>query len=229
MKQRIYDFLYALGLDVKLVRSENTRWLQNRNLRAVLDIGANTGQFAQRIHELLPNAQIFSFEPISECYNELVRNTASIGVKTYPFALGDSNESVAINVSRHSPSSSLLEMADLHHQTFAGTEYDHQETIQVKRLDDVAATLSLPEPFMAKIDVQGFEDRVIRGGGETLRRADLIVIETSFRELYKGQVLFDGIYSQLKELGFVFAGNWTQAKSPADGSILYAESVFVKP
>lgn len=228
MKQLIYNTLYRLGIDVKFVKPENNTWLQKKNLQAVLDIGANIGQFAQRIHEILPQAKIFSFEPILSCYNELVKNTSSLNIQTFHFALGEKEEQVSINISHHSPSSSLLEMADLHKKVFAGTETEKTEQIIVKRLDDIASSLQLPERFMVKIDVQGFEDRVIRGGTETIAKATVVVIEVSFQELYHQQVLFDGIYKQLVNLGFSFIGNWSQAKNPTDGSILYAEAIFVK-
>ena len=228
MKQAIYNILHSLGLDIKFVKPENNSWLQKKNLRAVLDIGANTGQFASRIHEILPQVRIFSFEPIQACHQELVNNTRTLPVKTFHYALGDTEESVTINISRHSPSSSLLDMADLHKKVFVGTDFTTTEQIQVKRLDDIAPDLQISEPFMVKIDVQGFEDRVIRGGYQTIKKASVVIIETSFQELYRGQVLFDGIYQQLTGLGFNFIGNWSQAKNPADGSILYAESIFIK-
>ena len=42
--------------------------------RTVLDIGANTGQFAELIREVCPEARIISFEPILECYRALKAN-----------------------------------------------------------------------------------------------------------------------------------------------------------
>jgi len=224
--KKVQDTLYSFGLIVKLVRPENTIWLKNEGIETVIDIGANTGQFAQRIHEIIPSARICSFEPIESCYQELQKNTSGLNINTFNFALGDLNEQLQINISQHTPSSSLLEMADLHKDVFAGTEYAQKETITVKRLDDVAPELGELGKCLIKIDVQGFEDRVIKGGTETIKKAKLLVIETSFNELYKGQLLFNGIYDLLHELGFEFKGNISQSLNPKDGSILYAESLF---
>ncbi len=222
----VQDFLHSLGLIIKRVRPENNNWLKGRMIETVLDIGANTGQFALKINQILPQARIYSFEPIRKCYQELLVNTSAIPVKSFNLALGEREETVEINISKHSPSSSLLEMAQLHQDVFAGTNYVEQELIQVKKLDDIAPELGELGKFLVKIDVQGFEDRVIKGGLKTLKKADLIIIETSFQELYKGQVLFHGIYELLSELGFVFMGNYSQSYSSKDGSILYAESLF---
>jgi FkbM family methyltransferase len=224
----IQDILYKMGLIVKLVRPENNLWLQNRGIKHVLDIGANTGQFANRIHEILPQAKIISFEPIQNCYQELLTNTKNLPVIAFNYALGEIEEQQEINISHHSPSSSLLPMADLHTEVFAGTGFKEKETVTIKKLDDMFNDFKIAEKFMVKIDVQGFEDKVIKGGLETLKKADCILIETSFEELYQGQLLFDGIYQLLTSIGFVFKGNYTQALNKQDGRILYAESLFTK-
>lgn len=222
----VQDILYKMGLIVKLVRPENNLWLQSRNIKNVLDIGANTGQFAIRINEILPNVNIISFEPIKKCYEELLINTQDLKMKAFNCALGEAEEAQEINISAHSPSSSLLPMADLHKEVFAGTDFVEKEKISIKRLDTIFPDLKIEGKFMVKIDVQGFEDRVIKGGLETLKKADLILIETSFEELYKDQLLFDGLYQLLVGIGFTFKGNLTQAINKKDGRILYAESLF---
>ncbi|MBK0382257.1 FkbM family methyltransferase [Pedobacter sp. SD-b] len=227
MIKLIQDIFYKMGIIIKLVRPENNKWLQKRNLGYVLDIGANTGQYANLIHKILPNAKIISFEPIKGCYEQLVENTKGINVKAINCAIGDVNEQQEINISAHTPSSSLLPMANLHTEVFAGTDYVKKETITVKRLDDVFPQLKINGKFMVKVDVQGFEDRVIKGGIETLKKADSILIETSFEELYKDQLLFDGIYQLLINIGYAFQGNYTQTFNKEDGRILYAESFFV--
>lgn len=226
MVKFIQDLFLSAGIIIKKVRPENNTWLTQRGIDTIIDIGANTGQFAGRFLKILPNATVISFEPIKGVYDDLIKNTAGLKVKAFNFALGDKDETVEINVSKHSPSSSLLEMADLHTKVFTGTEFEKKESIIVKTLDGVAPQLGDLGKFIVKMDVQGFEDRVIRGGKETLKKADLILLETSFQELYVGQVLFNGIYDLLNELGFEFRGNLSQALNPKDGSILYADSVF---
>jgi FkbM family methyltransferase len=223
----IQDTFYKMGIIVKLVRPDNNLWLQNRNIKTVLDIGANTGQFANLIQKILPQANIISFEPIKKCYDELLENTKSINVKALNCALGDVEEKQKINISAHSPSSSLLNMTDLHTEVFTGTNFIEKEIIDVKKLDSVFPDLQVTGNFMIKVDVQGFEDKVIKGGIETFKKADCVLIETSFAELYKGQLLFDGIYQLLINLGFEFKGNYSQTKNKEDGSILYAESFFI--
>ena len=166
--------------------------------------------------------------PIKATHPSTDTSNVPATVTAFNYALGEVEENQEINISQHSPSSSLLPMANLHTEVFAGTGFKEKETVIIKKLDQVFTDFNVSGKFMVKIDVQGFEDKVIKGGIETLKKADCILIETSFEELYQGQLLFDGIYQLLTQIGFVFKGNYTQALNKQDGRILYAESLFTK-
>ena len=117
-------------------------------------------------------------------------------------------------------------MDDLHREEFPHTTNVIEETIQVKRLDDVADQLNIIGPLIVKIDVQGFEDRVIRGGELTLQKAHAIIVELSSYSLYEGQPSFADVHIQLDRLGFVFRGTVDQMLSPKDGRILQFDGLF---
>ena len=55
----------TLGLDIKFHR-DPLRFLRTQGIRTVLDIGANRGQFAAQVRKVLPDAAIYSFEPLAE-------------------------------------------------------------------------------------------------------------------------------------------------------------------
>jgi hypothetical protein len=120
-------------------------------------------------------------------------------------------------------------MTDLHREAFPFTAGEGQpERIEVRRLDDVAAELDMHDDILTKIDVQGFEGHVIRGGTETLRRSRAIIVETGFAQLYEGQPGCDEIYRAVCGLGFRYAGNWEQLPDPKTGRILQADAIFVR-
>jgi FkbM family methyltransferase len=55
------------------------------------------------------------FEPLQQVYNKLKENFKSRkNVVAYNLGLGENNEEMTINSNEYSPSSSLLEMLDLH-------------------------------------------------------------------------------------------------------------------
>ena len=96
----------------------------------------------------------------------------------------------------------------------------------MQTLDAVAAKLELEDNLFVKIDVQGFECEVIKGGQATLRRAKIVIVETTFRPIYEGQPLFGDVYSALVELGFRYAGSDGRLDSPVDGAPIQEDSVF---
>src|ERR1700744_6590546 len=104
----IQNLFRKFNIDIKLIRPENNTWILKRDIKIILDVGANTGQFAQRFHKIIPGAKIYSFEPIKHCFGELKTNTADLNIETYNIALGDKDEQVEINISKHTPSSSWV-------------------------------------------------------------------------------------------------------------------------
>lgn len=234
---RIGDFiqephLLALrlrGLEVRTVESLNKPWLLNAGIKTVFDIGANTGQFARAIHEVLPEAFIYSFEPLPDCFAKLQETMD--GVSTFcafNAALAEKEGEAEFYRSSWSPSSSLLPMGDLHKRNFPFTAGESRETVQVRRLDDCADELMIESEILLKLDVQGAEDRVIAGGERLLRRAKVLIIETSMDSLYDGQPLFADVFKLLEGVGFKYKGALSQAFSKLDGSVLYADSVFLR-
>ena len=233
--KRFTKMIFRLcGVDIRRIRrvkpaENNYSWLVKHNITTVLDIGASTGQFSMMIHKILPHATIFSFEPIEECYNKLTENMKGVlNFRAFNYALGDADESMEMHMNDFTPSSSLLPMADLHVQAFPYTAKEYMKRVEIKKLDIVAEELHLDDNLLIKMDVQGYEDRVIRGGQSVISRARVLIVETSFQLLYDGQLLFEDIYDILLKMGFRYVGNLEQLRSPLDGSVLQADSIFIK-
>ena len=218
------------GLDVSLAKPfDKYEWLRGKDIKTVIDVGANTGQFAKYIHKLLPDARIYSFEPLKNCYDQLHKNMKAIpNFRAFQFALGNENEQRTMYRNDFSPSSSLLQMEELHKEVFPQTEHTTLEKIEIRRLDDISKELDIVDNLLVKIDVQGFEDKVILGGERVISMASVLIVETSFQSLYRRQHLFDMIYAMLRERGFKYMGGEEPLRNPLDGSILACDSVFCR-
>lgn len=231
LKKILKNSFHAIGLELtRLDPAELNKfvWLTNQNIKTILDIGANTGQFARMIHEVLPEDMLYSFEPLGDCYKELIEKMKGVpNFKAFNFALGAEDVETRIHRSEFSPSSSLLPMGDLHKRAFPQTSRETLERITVKRLDGMADLLTCDGNLLVKLDVQGYEDQVIAGGYETFRKA-IIIIETSFQVLYNGQPLFATMFDMLRRLGFAYRGNLGQLRNSLDGSVLQSDSIFIK-
>lgn len=215
-----YNPRYAMG---------EYAYVASLGIRTVIDVGAHMGEFARMIKDVLPGAAIFSFEPLREEFQRLQQLAQNgSGITAFNYAVGDKNETVEIHRSSYAQSSSLLPMAELHKEAFPVSASHTSERVEVKRLDDVLREFRLEPEMLVKIDVQGYEDRVIAGATETLARAKAVIVEVSFRELYEGQPLFDVIFGMLSERGFRYMGNLYQLLSPLDGAPLQADALFVR-
>ena len=237
MKRAAKKILEAMGFELRRVnyrfepkKKDRFKWIRDLDIRTVLDVGAHTGEFAAEIHAILPQATIYSFEPLREIYDVLVERMSQLPkFQAFHFALGSEASETEIHRSvEHTPSSSILRMDSLHKRAFPFTSKEVPEKIVIKRLDDVAGALDLAENILIKLDVQGFEDKVILGGPKTIQMAKLLIVETSFESLYVGQPLFDTIYEMMRRMGFAYHGNFGQLLNPIDGNILQADAIFVK-
>lgn len=101
-------------------------------------------------------------------------------------------------------------------------------TMPAETLDNLYEKRNVSGPYLIKVDVQGYEDKVIMGAKDTLIRVKVIIVETSFYELYEGQPLFSATYELLSKHGFVYSGSWGELKSPLDGAPLQQDSIFIR-
>lgn len=202
-------------------------------IRTVLDIGACSGGFAQEIlSPRFPNAVIHSFEPSPEAFPHLNAKAEASGGRhiAHNFGLGEMAETLTLHSAVDAlPASSLLPSTAENTAAFPQVAKTQNFTVQIKVLDDVAAALSptITDGVLVKIDVQGFEDRVIRGGRKTIAQALAVIVEIQNAYLYDGQPTFRDIFMELDALGFSFAGVLDQ-HTGTGGQVLYYDAIFVK-
>ena len=169
----------------------------------VYDIGANVGEFARFFARFPWVSTIYCFEPVKSVFQDLVKRTEEIpGVRSFPIALGDRNGLRQMNVNDFDPSSSLLPMDSIHVEEFPESGNMHEEEVQMMTLREAVNALGLAPPDFIKMDVQGFEDRVIRGGEEIVKQARYCMLELSLVGLYKESMLITDMNSLMRGLGF---------------------------
>lgn len=204
-------------------------WFHALNIATVLDIGANVGQFTLTIKTLLPKAQVYSFEPLPQCFEQLqIKMQAVEGFTAFNLALGEVVGQLPFEYNSFSASSSFLKMTAVHQREYPFTRDTQTVTVCIEPLDSATRRLTLIDPLLIKIDVQGYEDRVLGGGEQTIKRAKMIIVETSFERFYEGQPLFDDIYRKLTGWGFTYRGELDRICSSQDGRILQADGIFIR-
>lgn len=195
----------------------------------VLDVGANVGQFSTACAEMFPGVRIVAFEPLPECFARLSRIAARHpNFSARRMALGDRPQAAAsFHRNRHSHSSSMLPLAEAHLRSFPEAAVAEIVQVPCSTLDDEIDLARLVPPALLKIDVQGYEEAVLRGGGRTLAGVSWILLETSFKPLYSGERVFAEIAELLGRHGFVFRRPVATLPDPASGEVLQMDALFV--
>lgn len=193
----------------------------------VYDIGAATGAYATAFAKVETVSHVIAFEPLAESFAELERRAqAEPKIRCLQLALADESAELGLKRSAWQDTSSFLPVGPVMRREFPrAAQIEAEEVVRVARLDDVVSEYSLPLPDLVKLDVQGFEDRVIRGASATLRSTRMCVVEMSFRPLYEGSPLFDDVYPLMRALDFRLAGFHGSLVS-ADRELLQADAVF---
>lgn len=178
--------------------------LKMNDIQTVLDVGANTGQYSLGLRKAGFKGRIISFEPAGEAFRDLNKKALSDkNWQRFNFALGEANGSSSLNISRHSPSSSILPMTPLHIDASPGSEYLSEETIEVKTLDSIYDSLGIAgENVFLKVDTQGYEKKVLLGATESLSSIKGIQLELSAYELYEGEEIYYSICRFVEERNF---------------------------
>lgn len=197
--------------------------------RTIIDVGANVGQFAIASANIYPVSKIYSFEPLPDCFSELQKNTRPYkNITISQIALGDEKGSVTFYVNRHSHSSSILPLSENHKKSFPSAEVSHEIEVEVNTLDVVLSEVNLDSPVLLKIDVQGYESQVLNGSVKTFERIDYVILESSFKPMYEGELLFLEIINQMKKHGFEFDRPVGWLESEGTGEIVQMDMLFCK-
>jgi FkbM family methyltransferase len=134
-----------------------------------VDVGCHQGEILEILTRLAPKGKHFAFEPLPQYYNLLVKNF-SHKAEIYPYALSDKEGRSNFNYVRNAPAYSGLKL-----RKYNVSEPNIEEiTVELRRLDDIIPR-NLAIHFV-KIDVEGGEMDVLKGGLETLRRCQPLIL-----------------------------------------------------
>ena len=173
----------------------------------VIDVGANTGQFAESLYDFGYKNKVISFEPVGSCYKQLVKrgNKRKNWIVAERCAIGEKDETTTINICEDTVFSSLLAIKDSHARLNTKSKIVDTEEVKVFRLDSVIdkyVDLS-KDRILLKIDTQGYEAQVLRGGTELLKKIVGLKIEIPLKPIYENvDFSFYEIIDFVKSHGF---------------------------
>lgn len=210
----------------------NKKWFTKIEIKLVIDIGANEGQFIRTSLALMPNTSILAFEPNPISVQNLLQkaNWNTEQVKIFSLGLGNSKDNLLLNVSKFSPASSLLKNSERLNQEFPDLLTEKIVDVKIDRLDNILKELDIPlcdRSLLIKIDVQGFELEVLKGANTIFEKIAVIICEVNLSLLYENQSNFDEI------IGFLYLNNFRlidigqPIRSRFNEEILYVDVAFI--
>jgi len=215
--------------------------LSPQRLTDVVDIGANPIDGEPPYTSMLAEGlcHVTGFEPQQEALVELQRMKGP-NERYLPYAVGD-GDAHTLNICRASGMTSLLQPDPATLGLFEVLkplgEVIESVPLQTCRLDDISEIQHLD---FLKIDIQGGELAVFKGGKAKLAEAVAIQTEISFVTLYKNQPSLGEVDLELRSQGFLphcFAAikHWPIAPAVIDNNprqalnqLLEADIVYVR-
>lgn len=168
------------------------------NKLVVLDIGANIGSYSEAIRKFAPQATVFAFEPSSIARKSLEdKFMGDRSVTVVPLALGNKNSKEILW--SDTPGSPLASLAKRRLEHF-GTDFSQSESVEVVTLDSWASSTKVV-PSLIKMDVEGHELDVLKGGFKTLALAQVVQFEFGGCNI-DTRTFFQDFWYLLTEAGF---------------------------
>jgi len=187
----------------------------------VLDIGANVGSHTLPLAKLVgSNGRVVAFEPTTFAYGKLIVNIAlnpELSSRIIPWQVmlvADSRASLEPALFSSWP---LENSSDLH-EDHKGRLMDTSGA-SVETLDSAVDYLNLSRIDFLKIDVDGYEHQVLKGGLQTLKIHKPAIIMEFAPYLIKLEE-YCGMVELLMELGYRFRDANTMRQLPGDAHAL---------
>lgn len=226
MRRDIIPFTPHHSAEARLARC-----LASQKIDLVLDVGANAGGFALQLIENGYQGRVVSFEPIGALHAYLKRQSERYPNWTIaePCAVGAETGTVQLNVSRNLSSSSVLGMMENHLDVAPESALQRQESVPLRRLDDLAVSYVRKEDrVFVKLDVQGYEDRVLDGATALMTKLWGLQVEMSLVPLYEGQVLFSLMDERIRAAGFELWGMDPVLTDARVGRVLQFDALYMR-
>ena len=185
----------------------------------VLDIGAYNGIWATELKKTFPAAQILMLEG-QNAKKQILENVCreNKGIDYQIALLGASEKRVIFNI--YDSASSILEE---NNKTGALVE---ERTLSC--LDKLLADTDFSKPDLIKLDTQGYELEILKGGEKTLKNAQAVLMEVSMIDIYKECPLVADVIVFMADRDFALYDICSLMRRPLDSALFQSDFLFVK-
>lgn len=205
-----------------------SKCLCNLNINKVIDVGSHKGEFLETVLKIQNIDSFYAFEPQKHIFSQLSEKfSENKKVKLFNYALDDEIKNKKLKINKLSMTSSLAEFNDdslylklKNFLTFSKSNFIDEYEVQTSTIDKIFENINLKNALI-KIDVEGFEMKVIKGSQRKLKEISFILLENQFGNHYKNND-FNDILKYLKKQ------NFTIHKKFIFPTMHYQDVLFVK-
>jgi len=186
----------------------------------VIDVGVATGTPA--LYEAFPNARLLLIDPLEEVrpHLEAIARHA-VRAEYVVAAAAERSGRVVLHLREDLATTSRYRMRG------SGGRVVRRE-VPALTLDELRRERRLEAPVLLKVDVEGAELDVLRGGTETLTDTEYVILETSLFEFFEGCPQLSDVVGHMLDHGFVVHDVLALEYRPGDGALSMIDLGFVK-
>jgi FkbM family methyltransferase len=165
-----------------LIESILPRYLRAAD-QIMFDIGANQGVCSKQLRHRLPTSAIYAFEPNAETFRILESNLASDCVRCFNLGFGSD---VGRGILYHYADNRVTSHASMYEDVLLqlhGSAHVAQEVFEMTTLDRFCESSGIGHIDFLKIDTEGHELEVLKGGASMLSEDRIDIIQFEFNEM----------------------------------------------
>ena len=198
------------------------------NLRTIVDVGANVGQWSGMLLNCLTPEKLITIEPMPDAFAILKKKFGNNGrVQLHKVAIGERDSVETLKITRDATGASLLQPRE-EMRAVIGSNWTVTSEIEVKVTTLDRLLVDLPEVSLLKVDVQGYEKAVLAGARQTLTKTKFLLIELNFMPQYDGGSWFGEIHPILtRDYGFFLAN--VSPPQVLNGRASMVDGLYVNP
>lgn len=183
----------------------------------VFDIGAANGQWTRDCRRIFDEARYVLVDPLESNRAALLELARDPRIQVFCGVAGPG--AGVMQLYDHGDQSSILSSVD-----FPG----ELRTVPATTVDALFEAAQAPAPVLLKADVQGYELEVLRGAERCLAASEVLILEVSFRRIYKDSALAHEVIGYLGDRGFRIYEICSYLQRPTDRDLVQSDIVFVR-